>query len=500
MLFACYNFDVDSQNSTSDISLETIKKRTASGLVILTVRTFVLQAITFVSFAVYTGIFKTPEYGTYAIILVVKNFLAYFSDIGLAGALIQKKNDVTKEDLGTTFAVQQTLVIAILVIFFAATPLFRDYFKLTQEGVWLLWAIGVSLFLSSLKTIPTVLMERKLEFSKLVIPQMADVIVLNGSIILLAVAGWGVTSFTIAVLAQGIVGLVITYFLQPWKPHFSFSKDSLKGMLKFGLPYQINTFIALVKDDGLSLVLGGILGTGNFALFDWARKWGQAPLRFFMDQVIKVTFPAFSRIQDQKQELENMVSRSIFFICFLVFPSIIGLIILAPLIIEVIPRYEQWRPALFALGAFGASALFAAITTPLTNLLNAIGKIKITSYLMIMWTVLSWAFIPYLAVNFGVNGAALGYSLVSGSSVIAIFIVRKYIKFGLVTPIFKPLVAAISMGIALTLVKHLMPANLQWIFILVIFGTIVYVLSIILLVGQSILSDFRKTANAILKR
>src|SRR5258708_14329579 len=101
-----------------------------------------------------------------------------------------------------------------------------------------------------------------------------------------------------------------------------------------------------------------------------------------MDTVTRVTFPAFSRMQNSKTDLERSLTRSIFFICFLVFPSLVGMIILAPVVFKVIlfPRYMKWNPALFALALVSVNFAFAAATTQLTNLLNAIGKIRITFY------------------------------------------------------------------------------------------------------------------------
>ncbi len=486
------------QHNPEEIGLDEIKKRTISGVAALTFRTFVLQIVGLVAFGIYSSLFAPGELGTYALVSSVRNFLSYFSDIGLAGALIQKKETPTTRDLNTTFLVQQSLVIPLVILLFLATGFIQSIYHLSGEAVWLLWALGISFFLSSLRTIPTILMERNLQFGKLIIPQIADNLVFNILVVYLASNGFSISSFTWAVLAQSIVGLVITYVLKPWVPSFAFSRESLKTLLKFGVPYQANTLLAVIKDDGLTLVLASILGVGNIGLLSWAQKWGLAPLRFFMDQVIKVTFPAFSRLQDDKKELENAITRSIFFICFLVFPAIIGLVVLSPLLVEIVPRYGQWKPALFALSMFGFNAGWAAVSTPLTNVLNAIGKIKVTFRLMIMWTVLTWIFVPGLSYLYGVSGAAIGYALVGASSIIAIMIVHKIVAFNINSSVVKPLIGALGMGAVLFIVRNLMQPSINWVIILIIFGTLVYILVVLILVGQTLLSDGRKVIYAAL--
>lgn len=479
-------------NPTEEISLDVVKKRTVRGIAALTGRTVILQAVALIATFLLTIFLSPTQFGVFFLVSAVINFFAYFSDIGLAAALIQKKSQPSESDFRTTFTVQQSLVILLILVVVATTPLWQKLYGLSGSSVYLLWALAFSLILSSLKTIPSVKLERSLRFDKLIIPQIVETILFYGVAVVLAWAGAGITSFTVAVLVRGISGLAVMYYLSPWKPGFNFARGSLEKLLKFGLPYQANTLLAVLKDDGMTLVLGGIIGPAGVGLLSWAQKWAQAPLRFFMDQVIKVTFPSFARLQDNKQELSKLASRSIFFVSVLVFPMLVGLAILAEPLTEIIPRYEKWQPALLALTLISVNSMLAAITTPLTNLLTAIGKIGLTFRLMIMWTLLTWLFVPLLALRFHVNGAALGFSLVGISSVVAIYIASHFVHINFWENVGKPLAASIGMGIVVFLAGNLVPLNLPGMVLLIIFGLAVYLAFIYLLVGASILTDLRK--------
>ena len=48
----------------------------------------------------------------------------------------------------------------------------------------------------------------------------------------------------------------------------------------------------------------------------------------------------------------------------------------------------------------------ASVTTPITNAFNAIGRIKLTTKLMLMWTALTWIFYPLLSLRYGYLGTA----------------------------------------------------------------------------------------------
>lgn len=479
-------------NPTDEINVNTVKTRAVRGIVILTGRTFFLQAVALVAQLFLFAYLGRYEFGVFAIVSAIINFLVYFSDIGLGAALIQKKEKPVETDLRTTFTVQQLLVLILIALVFVFSPLIAARYSLSKEGLGLLYALSLSLLLSSLKSIPSVLLERKLEFTKLVFPQILEQIVYYLVLVILAMKGMGLTSFTYAVLARGVTGLIAIYILQPWVPGIAISVKTLKNLFKFGVPYQINTFLATFKDDGITLVLGGILGPVGVGVLSFAQKLARIPLTFFMDTVTRVTFPAFSRMQEAKDELERSVTRSIFFICFLVFPSLVGISLLAPILVRVVPRYNQWIPALVPLIFISVNFLFAAGTTQLTNLLNAIGKIKITFYLMIMWTILSWALVPVLAIKFGVVGASIGYSLVGASSIIAIAVARRYVKFSLINSMIKPLIGSVIMGAILILVRGLLPFSFYSLGALAVIGVVSYSAAMFTLTGPSLIEDVKK--------
>lgn len=494
------NINEEHLDPTSEIALETVKERSVKGVVVLTGRTFFLQVLGVVAvgfLAAYLGPF---EWGVFAILNAVINFLNYFSDIGLAAALIQKKEHPSETDLRTTFLVQETLVLIIIGIIVALTPFFTVKYSLNQDGVWLLYALAFSFLLSSFKSIPSVLLERKLEFIKLTFPQILEQVVYYVILVVLAIKGFGIKSFTVAVIVRDVVGLVAIYIVQPWKPGIAFSRKTLSGLFKFGIPYQINTFLAALKDDGMTLVLGSILGPVGIGYLAFAQKFARYPLTFFMDTVTRVTFPAFSRMQSSKEHLERSVTRSIFFICFLVFPSLAGIVILSPVIISLIPKYVKWTPALAALALVAINFGFAAATTQLTNLLNAIGKIKITFYLMIMWTVLTWIFIPLLAKLYGINGAAAGYAIVGASSIVAIIIAKKYVNFSLSDAVYKPLLGTLAMGAVLLVLRGVLPADFYSLGILLLVGIVVYGVVMIGLIGASLIEDAKRSVKTIFAR
>jgi len=484
-----------------EIELEVVKKRAVKGVAALTGRTLVLNLISFISQGLLWAFLDPSQFGVFLVVSATVNFLSYFADIGLGAALIQKKETPQEEDYRTVFIVQEILVSIIFVIILFLGPVLVKTHSLNHEGLMLLYALGASFFLASLKNIPSIQLERKLEFGKFIIPQVLENVVYSVAVVFFAWKGFGITSFTYSVLLRGVVGLVAIYLLNPWKPGIGFSLNSFKHLIKFGIPYQLNNFLATVKDDGMTIVLGGILGSAGVGILGMAQKLAQYPLRFFMDNVTKVTFPAFSRMQDEKEHLETSLTRSIFFICALVFPSLVGLCILFPVLITVIPKYAKWAPAFAPLLFLSVNSLWAAATTQLTNFLSAVGRIKTTFKLMIMWTVLTWALVPVFSLKFGVTGSAFAYLLVGTSSGIAFYIVKKYLNWSIYRSVAIPLICAGAMGLVLIFIKYLLPGNqLKSLVAMIMAGGITYLSLLYLFIGNSLIADAKKLVENILKK
>jgi O-antigen/teichoic acid export membrane protein len=473
-----------------EIGLEVneIKRRSVSGVLALISRTFVVQIISFIATLALTIFLDPGIYGIFYLVSSVVNFLAYFSDVGLAAALIQKKETVTKKDLATTFSVQQLLVLTLLAVLFFVSPFIRTQYGIDRAGMFLLYAMGISLFLSSLKTIPSIMLEREIKFGKLILPQILETLAFNAVAVYFAWKGFGVTAFTYAVLARGVVGLVTMYIVYPWKPMFGIYRDSLRSLLRFGLPYQANTFLAVLKDDGMTIILTKIIGTTGLGYIGWASRWAGLPLRIVMDNLTKVSFPTFARLQHDKERLARAVEISLKYMCLAAFPILVGMGFFALPLVELIPRYTKWLPALIPLYIYLYNSAWASISTSLTNLLNATGHIKQTFKLMLMWTGLTWLTMPFLSIKFGYLGVSYAVALIATSSIVTIFMAKKYVHFNLLNILKTPLAATLLMSSFLMFTISFGNSFARLTFIALI-SAVIYFGTIILVEGRSFIKE-----------
>ena len=480
--------------------LELIKKKAISGVVTFTLRTFFIQVFTFAATFILTIIIDPSIFGVFFVVSAFINLFVYFSDIGLAAALIQKKEELTKEDLSTTFTIQQVIVISLVVIGLVFSSKVALFYHLDAKGLMLLRALILSLFLSSLKTIPSILLERKLNFTRLVIPQVAENIVFYTTAVILALSGYGISSFTWAVVTRAVTGLVLIYLLSPWVPTFSFKGSVAKSLTSFGLPFQANSILALAKDDLLTVFLGKILTFSQVGYIGWAQKWAYTPLRFFMDNVNKVTFPAYSRMQEHYKDLAKAIEKSIFFVTYFVYPSVFGLAAIAPKLIEVIPKYQKWEPALPLLYLFAVNAVFSSVSTTITNALFATGKPKIVLNLMIFWTSATWILTYPLVLKFGYIGVGIASAIVSATSLVTIYFLKKEVNIVLGRSIFGPLLVSLIMFLSVKALLNIFPDSIPGLIFSVFFGVIIYFIISLSILGRHLVADVIVIISSIVSR
>lgn len=425
--------------------LHSIATKSVKGVFALVSRSFLIQLLGLASSLILTVVLEPESFGVYFIVTSIIVFFNYFQDIGLAASLIQKKENPTITDYRTVFTVQQVLVLSLIVpaIFFSGQ--IASFNNINSSGHVLLVALLISFFLTSLRTIPTVILERKLDYNLIVIPQILENISYNIVLVGCAVAGLGVTSFTYAVLVRSIIGLVSTYIIQPWSIGIAFDKISFKRLVSFGIPFQTNSILALLKDDFLTIFLGKLLPIAQLGYVGFAQRVAYLPLRLVMDNIIKITFPSFSRLQDDKVALKVAIEKALFLIAFAIFPVASAIIAYSPHIIELFPKYQKWEPAILSIMFFSLGSVVSSISTPLTNFLNAIGKVKVTLYFMIFWTAMIWISTIILVSVLGYNGVAMASFAVALTSIGVFFVAKRYVDFSVFKTTYKQFIAAILM-------------------------------------------------------
>lgn len=474
------------------LDFNSIIKKSVRGVFTLISRTFFLNIISFVAFLIITGFLPAKDFGIYTVVIAMQRVISFFTDFGLGAALIQKKQELRKEDIMTSFTIQGgvSLFIFLLVMVFQGT--ISSFFKLSPDGMRLLLALIFTIFLSSFKTIPSILLERSLNFGKLVFPQIVESLAFNFILIILVINGYGINSFTWAFLLSSLLGIPFYYLVSPWRVGIGIDKASLRS-LKYGLQFQAKNILATIKDDLLTVILTRFLTFSEIGYVGFAQRFAFYIYRYVVDSVTKVTFSAYARIQEDIEFLRKAIEKSLFFIGVVMFPSLFGLIVIAPYLIEFYPKWNnKWEPAIFSIIFFCLNAIISSFSGILVNVLDSTGRVKTTLRLMIIWTILIWVFTPILIYFHGYNGVSVASFLVATTIIYTIYLVKRIVSFSFLRSIYKPMFATILMTIFVFPASRIFVQDVPSLIFVILIGALLYVTSLIILAHKELSGDIMR--------
>ncbi len=457
-----------------ELDIVALSRKSMQGVIALISRQFVLQVISTVAFLLISSVLLPVDIGIYTAVIAMQRIISFFTDFGLGAALIQKNEALTQADLETSFTLQAVITLLIFILIFFLRDVITSYFKLNPSGERLLIALVFTIFISSFKTIPSILLERKIQFQRLVIPQIVESLVFNLVLIVFILRGYRIDSYTYAFIASSIVGLPVYYYISPWRIGFGIDKESL-GHLKFGLQFQAKNILATIKDDFLTVILTKFLSFTQIGYIGFAQRLSFITYRYIVDSVTKVTFSSYARLQNDKHILRKAIEKSLFYISSVMFPLVAGTIIIAPYVIHYFPKWHnKWEPALLSITFFSLNAGISSLSGIIVNSLDATGRVKITLNLMVLWTILTWILTPILIRLLGFDGVAIASFLVTTTIVYTVYLVKQVVDFNFFSSIYKPFLATLFMSGVIFAITKIIAINIFIIAVIIIAGGLLY--------------------------
>ena len=460
------------------INPQELKKKSILGAFSYFGTTLVLNLVALVANFLLMAFLEPADFGIYGFVIQINAILVFFSDVGLASSLIQRRQDPQEDDYHTVFWTQQTLswLIFLISVIIVLTGFVTD--KTGPAGNWILLALAISFPLATLKTVSSIKLSRKMEFHKLVIPQIFEQIFYNLVLISMAWLGKGAISYAYAILARSVIGVIVMFMIQPYRPRCRFDRLSFGKTIKFGLKFQANDLLARIKDNLFYLVVGWQLPSTQFGYISWAKNWSMYPYNLTVQNIMNITFPTFSRLQNNLDLLRKAIEKSLFFITLVIFPILAGMVTFIYPLTVVVPSYAKWQPALPCFVLFTLAIAWSAISSPLTNTLNATGHINKTLKLMSFWTVLTWLLTFPLMWWLGYVGVAVSAFIISFTSFIPVIMVKKFTNFCLWDNVWRQLLAAAVMAGFALLTSSWWQKSIWWLIAGAAASGLVYMLSL----------------------
>lgn len=486
----------DPEESHED-NFQALKAKSLAGIGSLIKRQVATKVIYLVATVILARLLTPQSFGIYAIIAFMVQFFSTFGDVGLGAALIQKKGTLSREELATTFWLQQALVWTVALLVFALAPLAKlIYPQLPANAIWMLRVMVIAFVIASLKTIPAILLERDIRFDRIAQVDVVESLSFYGFAVIFAWLGLDVWSFIYAALARSILSVITVYLISPWRPERAFRFSCISELVRFGVPYQGNNVLAFIKDAVTPLFVGTYAGPAAVGYVNWARNFAFAPL-MISEAFGRVAFPAFSRIQDNKELLGRTIERSIRMMTLIMFPVTALVVALAPELTHLVYT-DKWLPGIPTFYYYCTSPAGIGVFLPLYIGILSLGNARIILLLVSGLVVFEWGIGVPCVMYFGFVGVAMTQPITVSifTFLYKAILAKNGVRVNLTRNILPQLFAAVLAGIAIKLLAMKLVVNFVILGALLLAGGFAYLL-MLLAVKKDRVDEFVEYAKSI---
>jgi O-antigen/teichoic acid export membrane protein len=393
-----------------EVSTGEVKARALKGMFVLAARTVASQGLRVLSALVLSRLLFPADYGLFGIVSYAASLGVFLGDLGLSAALVRQPHEPTHDETFTIFWCHQALTACIVATVCALASRLTEGYALGAGAVPMVWALALGLFLSSLRVIPLMALERKLAFPVIARAELVESVAQVIATIALAALGFGAWALAVGGLVRGAVGLVLIWWASPWRPRGRFRLDVLKRLMGFGLAFQLPPLVAALVAGWVPLVVGGVLGKEAVGLVNWA--WALASTPMMLSVVLnRVAFPAYCRLQEDPAGFAEYLRtslRRLSAVLLLVIPCVVlGLPVVVPLFFG-----ERWVPAVALVQWFSLECVLTTLTGLLATAQNAGGRPWERLVVVVGVGAAKWSVGTWVIQRFGMEGVGpLGLSV-----------------------------------------------------------------------------------------
>lgn len=297
------------------------------------------KLVTPITFIILARFLSPEDFGVLAIIWLVISISQLVMEMGLSAAIIQKKR-IDDTHITTAFLVNLSFGLALIIIFYFISQYIADFFNMPQLSS-LLKVVSVIFLIDAFGSVQQALLTRELLFKKISTVRIFATLMYSVFVITLALAGFGIWSIIYGQIISSAISSILFWVMSDWKPHaIIFQKEKFIDLFGFGSGVLFNKIVGQISNVD-TILIGKFLEAYSLGLYTISRQVGTMLPQMLVGIVSTVIFPAFSRIQDNKNAIGKMYLDAIKYLSILGVPVTVGLIFIAPEFVEFFLT-EKW--------------------------------------------------------------------------------------------------------------------------------------------------------------
>ncbi len=327
--------------------------------------------LSFIVSIILARILDPSVYGTIAIVTVLITILDIFLDSGFGNALVQKK-DADDLDYSSIFYFNVLFSAILYCLLFVLAPVLASFFDL-PELTNVVRIMGISVFITGVKNIQQSYVTKNMMFKKFFVATLIGTLVAAIVGLTMAYTGFGVYALVAQYVCNNFMDTIALWILVKWRPIKKFSLQRVKALFPFAWKLLASSLIFQGYQQLRQLLVGKFYTKSDLAFYNQGYQFPNLLSSNLNASINSIMFPAMSRVQDDKEHVKNMLSRSIKVTQYVVCPFVLGLAACADSFVKVILT-DKWLPCVPYLQLFCIAFMFGQMGTANQNAQISVGR------------------------------------------------------------------------------------------------------------------------------
>lgn len=360
------------------------------------------KIISLVIFAVLARLLEPSDFGLVALATAFIAILQVFANSGFSKALIQKR-ELEPKDASTAFWTSLLLSVVAYALLVATAPAVSQLFGEPRLHL-ILVVLGAVVPLSALSRIPAALLARDFSFRTLSLRTMVATVIGAAVTLPLALAGAGVWALVAQAIAEAAIAVLVMWASTPWRPSFTFSKQSLQKLWRTGIGLLGIELLDAMQSQADKLVIGALFSTTDLGIYSLAQRLGVMLQELVSSVITRVSLTTFSRTQDDLPRVNRIFRQLTFATATLSFPVFAMVAVLSA---QIIPFMfgSGWDEAVPLVWVMAGGWAFAAVAMFDRSALVGTGNVQAAFWLALIQNVLSIVLV-FVFAPLGILGIA----------------------------------------------------------------------------------------------
>ena len=311
------------------------------------------------------------DYGLFAMAFSVLTMLEVLQEFGLGTVIVQRR-DLTQAQINGVFWIVFGSSLALTTAAILTAEVISGFYAEPQlAGV--LRLLCLTFLLDSIGMVPYNLLSKALDLRRRSIAEVLGAVAKMVISLCLAYTGFGVWALVWGHLARAVVLNGALLVFSGWWPRLQVTRDGMGGVLIFALRIAGMNLVGSTSPAITALILGRYLGGAVLGLFTMATSLAEAPHRISTAMINQISFPVFSRLQDEPEELSRYFLRISKYLALISLPAQVGLVLVASDLVPLLLS-SRWAAVTVPFQIMCVESAVVIVTLTSTPLLTALGR------------------------------------------------------------------------------------------------------------------------------